>query len=317
MLLLLTTIKLNIVVRIVFCNRLSMYLDSKIWVLFFFGKCVCRIHAFCRQWFWSPSLSQPSAILFVRTEQRAVYITYICAQIRKPHTLGTHETKKYIFFPIYCIQINISVPRTSVCFLKSHIFHAGVTSWCCFARFWTSPDVQRRIRLGEPPPGRGFQTAPGGALRHLPEPDQETAADAQEDGDRHGMGCARTAPLLRQKTGFFMWFPVLRSCFHFSKGIGDRYVQAHESVSGSEDYGGNQEGDQFGSPPSGQLHRQNTGTSAMCPGFGVFCQDWRNHTLVFTVAFKWAIYGSYWPKFSATIFVCSAPQRGTRWSHTF
>lgn len=51
--------------------------------------------------------------------------------------------------------------------------------------------------------------------------------------------------------------------------------------------------------------------------FVYFVQEWRNHAPVFTVAFEWTIYRSYRPKFSAIIFFCSAPQRGTRWSHIF
>jgi len=40
-------------------------------------------------------------------------------------------------------------------------------------------------------------------------------------------------------TGFFTWPPSLRLCFLFHKGIGNRYVQAHEPAGGSEDDGGN------------------------------------------------------------------------------
>lgn len=174
------------------------------------------------------------------------------------HTWGQRRK----LFLIYCIEINISLLRTRVCCLKSHISQAGLTYLCCFARFWASPDVQWWICLGEPPSCRGFQTASRGALWHLPEPDQEAASDTQEDGHWHGMSYAHTAPLLKQKTGCFVWLPVLRSCFHFCKGVGHGYVQAYESVSWSEDYGGNQESDQFRGPPSGQLHRQNTGRSA-------------------------------------------------------
>lgn len=164
--------------------------------------------------------------------------------------LLAHVKQKKKTFPIYCIWINISVPSVSVCCLKSRISHTGVTYLCCSARFWTSPDVQRRIRLGEPPSCCGFQTASRRALWHLPEPDQETASDSQEDGDWHGMTYAHAATL-KHNTGFFVWLPLLRLRFLFGKGIGNRYVQAYESVSWSEDHGGNQESDQFRSPPSG------------------------------------------------------------------
>lgn len=39
------------------------------------------------------------------------------------------------------------------------------------------------------------------------------------------------APLLKHKLGFSVWLSMLRSCFLFSEGIGNRYVQAYESVS--------------------------------------------------------------------------------------
>ncbi|XP_025066050.1 cAMP-specific 3',5'-cyclic phosphodiesterase 4C isoform X2 [Alligator sinensis] len=82
-------------------------------------------------------------------------------------------------------------------------------------------DVQRCLRPGEPPPGRGLQAAAGGELRHLPEPQQEAAAVAAQDGHRHGAG--------------------------------HRHVQAHEPAGRSEDHGGDQEGDQPGRPAARQL----------------------------------------------------------------
>lgn len=52
--------------------------------------------------FWKVCLQDSCFLLSVTlkpvtksTEQRAVYIIYICAQIRKPRTLGTHEEKTF------------------------------------------------------------------------------------------------------------------------------------------------------------------------------------------------------------------------------
>ena len=55
-------------------------------------------------------------------------------------------------------------------------------------RLRAGSDVQRWVSAGEPPPGRGLQTAAGRQLRHLPKSHQEAEANAPEDGHRHGEG---------------------------------------------------------------------------------------------------------------------------------
>lgn len=53
----------------------------------------------------------------------------------------------------------------------------------------------------------------------------------------------------RSLNGRFLLFP----------GVGNRHVQAHESAGGSQNYGGDQEGDQLWSVVTRQLLRQDTG----------------------------------------------------------
>lgn len=51
----------------------------------------------------------------------------------------------------------------------------------------------------------------------------------------------------------------LQGCFLLSPGVGNRHVQAHEPAGGSQNYGGDQEGDQLWSVVTRQLLRQDTG----------------------------------------------------------
>lgn len=55
-----------------------------------------------------------------------------------------------------------------------------------FRRFRTGSDVQRRIRTGKPSSGGGVQIVAERRMRYIPERQQETEADAAQNGHRHG-----------------------------------------------------------------------------------------------------------------------------------
>lgn len=92
----------------------------------------------------------------------------------------------------------------------------------CQLRLGAGAYVQRRVRAREPPPRRRLQAASERWLRHLRQPAEKAAADASQDGYRYGAL--------------------------------DRYVQAHESASGPQDYGGDQEGGRQRRVTARQLH---------------------------------------------------------------
>lgn len=55
-----------------------------------------------------------------------------------------------------------------------------------FRRFRAGSDVQRRVRAGKPSSCGGVQAVAERRVRYIPERQQETEADAAQDGHRHG-----------------------------------------------------------------------------------------------------------------------------------
>lgn len=93
-----------------------------------------------------------------------------------------------------------------------------------FVRFWTCSYVQWWVCLGKSPPCCGFQAATGRTLWHLPESDQETASNSQENGDRHGKDVvppnfvpADSAIILIQKLTFLLSSYLPRTLSPFVK----------------------------------------------------------------------------------------------------
>ena len=54
-------------------------------------------------------------------------------------------------------------------------------------RFWACPDVQRRVRAGEPSPGGGLQTCTEQRLWYFRQLNQETETNPSENGYWYGM----------------------------------------------------------------------------------------------------------------------------------
>lgn len=71
-----------------------------------------------------------------------------------------------------------------------------------FRRFRTGSDVQRRVRAGKPSSGGGVQAVADRRVRYIPECQQETEADAAQNGHRHG-----TIIIISRRAQYAQWCP--------------------------------------------------------------------------------------------------------------
>lgn len=118
-------------------------------------------------------------------------------------------------------------------------------------RLGAGPDVQRRVRPGEPSPGCGLQAPSRGQLWHLSEPQQEAEAEPEEARHRHGES---RPPRLTHHCP-----TVVLTDTRIYSGVGNRHVQTHEFAGWPQDDGGNQESDKFWSAAARPLHWSDTG----------------------------------------------------------
>lgn len=149
---------------------------------------------------------------------------------------------------------------------------------CLSRRFRVSPDVQRLIRVGEPPLSSWFQATARGELWHLPKLDQKTATITAKDGYWHRKfenNCTHmTLPFCWKNKYLSQTFFCVLLFFLVFQGASNRHVQTHESAGWPEDHGRNEESDQLWCVAAGQLLRQDTG-ELQAIGINTFSNLWQ------------------------------------------